>query len=128
MIEDRMMRKVFTVIPEGKRADGRLKTRWTVTACNMFMAALCTNQRRSGARDCLQQIKDHESFLVTSVLRYILKAFITSFCFCSSPTKLTNDKSQDKLTDIIQNIWITENIPQDWATALIHTTKVIKLI
>ena len=39
-----------------------------VTACNLFMAVLCTKEWRSGARGCGQQIEGHESFLVTSVL------------------------------------------------------------
>ena len=34
--------------------------------------------------------------------------------------KYANERSLDKLIDIIQNIWITEEIPQDWTTTLIH--------
>lgn len=34
--------------------------------------------------------------------------------------KNVNTNFIEKLTDIIQNMWITEEIPQDWKTALIH--------
>ena len=44
----------------------------SVTACSLFIAALCTKEWRSAARGCRQQIEGRESFLVTSEVHHWL--------------------------------------------------------